>query len=129
MNDAHTHTTQSYGNDAPGIRTQPIQSQGIESEELLEEQRRPNLEHNPQDTYTDPYGNAFDWSVTPALDSAYGSGSAAQEPDSSPSQDQSVTPGQYLFRREDMRAAVQYIGVISDQAGTDYGDLNLEENE
>lgn len=71
----------------------------------------------------------FDWEVTPAIDSGYGSGITPQELDASFSQNLSVTPGQYLLHREDIGASVKYTGGGPDQLRTDYGVLHVEENE
>jgi len=82
-----------------------------------------------ENPYVQSYGNDFDWSVTPAIDSAYGSGSAAQEPEAPFSQDRAVAPGQYLPHRDDTEGVLQHVGGVSDQVETEYGDLNLDENE
>jgi hypothetical protein len=130
--DTHLNTVQERNTGAylvSGIVSITGEAQDLQKESLLENQPLPQAEQNAIAPYVDPYGNVFDWSVTPAIDSAYGSGSAAQESDAAFSQDRAVTPGQYLLHRGDTEAAVQHTGGILDQAGTDYGDLHLDENE
>lgn len=105
-------------------------SRGIGYSEVLRDQHKLQLNRNTLEKHRGEDNYEFDWSVTRAIDSGYGSGNVQepQEPDASFSQDPSVSLTQPFLQPADKQTAVMWTLGNSDGTGIYYPDyVNLEE--